>query len=329
MVRPRASLHLVLLLIGGIVALGAALCIGEVPVRVADLIGILRGHHDSLSGTVVLQLRLPRALAAFACGGLLAMAGALMQMLLRNPLADPYVLGVSGGAALGALTAMLLGAVSVAVEASAFGGALIVMLLVFGLAHGDGSWTRTRLLLVGVVIASGCMAGISLLLTLAPEQQLPGMLFWLMGDISNAQHPGTALTVLLLAVIVTQVLARDFNLLARGEALAQSLGVATKSLRVIVFLLSSLLTAVAVSLVGSVGFIGLLVPHLVRMWLGNDHRVLLPAVALAGGVLLLAADTAARSVLAPTQLPVGILTALIGVPVFLFLLGRHSRGEGA
>ena len=278
-----------------------------------------------MNATVIRELRLPRALAAFACGGLLATAGALMQVLLRNPLADPYILGISGGAAVGALGAITLGAAAFWVDASAFAGALTAMLVVFGLAHGDGSWTQTRLLLTGVIVAAGCGAAVSLMLALAPDTRVMSMLFWMMGDASAAARPWPALLVLALALVVVLPFARDLNVLARGELSARALGVQVGHLRIALYVLASLLTATAVTLVGSVGFVGLIVPHLVRLALGNDQRVLIPAAALAGGTLLTLADTAARTVMAPQQLPVGVLTALIGVPVFLFLLSRSPR----
>jgi len=248
-----------------------------------------------------------------------------MQVLLRNPLADPYILGISGGAAVGALGAITLGAASFWIDASAFVGALTAMLLVFGLAHGEGSWTQTRLLLTGVIVAAGCGAAVSLMLALASDTRVKSMLFWLMGDASAAVRPWPAVVVLVGALALVAPCARDLNVLARGELGARALGVAVSRLRVGLYVLASLLTATAVTLVGSVGFVGLIVPHLVRLALGNDQRVLIPAAALAGGTLLTLADTAARTVIAPQQLPVGVLTALIGVPVFLFLLSRSPR----
>jgi iron complex transport system permease protein len=277
---------------------------------------------------VVRNLRLPRALAAFACGGLLALAGALMQVLLRNPLADPYVLGISGGAAVGALGAMLLGVgAGLGMGAAAFAGALAAMGLVFGLARGDGSWTQTRLLLTGVIVAAGCGAVVALMLSLAPDQQLRGMLFWLMGDAGEASAPLPTLLILAVGLIVALFFARELNLLTRGPVLAATLGVNVAQLRLVLYFLASLLTATAVTSVGSVGFVGLVVPHLVRLLLGNDQRLLLPAATLAGAALLTLADTLARTLIAPQQLPVGVLTALIGVPVFLFLLARAPRVE--
>ncbi|MBV2264302.1 MAG: iron ABC transporter permease [Thauera sp.] len=313
------------LLVGATVAVLFSLRAGELPLAFADVMNALFRSGEGQASTVILELRLPRAIAAFACGGLLATAGALMQVLLRNPLADPYILGISGGAAVGALGAMMLGAALFWVDVSAFAGALAAMLLVFGLAHGDGSWTQTRLLLTGVIVAAGCGAAVSLMLALAPDTRVMSMLFWMMGDASAASRPWPALAVLALALVVVMPFARDLNVLARGELTARALGVRVGHLRVALYVLASLLTATAVTLVGSVGFVGLVVPHLVRLALGNDQRVLIPAAALAGGTLLTLADTAARTVMAPQQLPVGVLTALIGVPVFLFLLSRSPR----
>ena len=325
----RPGRHHPLLLAGGLLSAVAlallwALVAGDLPVTFTDVSAALSGG-DGMGASVIRELRLPRAVAAFACGGLLATAGALMQVLLRNPLADPYILGISGGAAVAALGAITLGAATFWVDASAFAGALAAMLVVFGLAHGDGSWTQTRLLLTGVIVAAGCGAAVSLMLALAPDTRVMSMLFWMMGDASAAARPWPAVAVLVLALVVVMPFARDLNVLARGELTARALGVRVGHLRIALYVLASLLTATAVTLVGSVGFVGLIVPHLVRLVLGNDQRVLIPAAALAGGTLLTLADTAARTVMAPQQLPVGVLTALIGVPVFLFLLSRSAR----
>lgn len=324
--RPRRVFFVLLCLAGGVLlAFFAALAAGEVAAGPGAVIDALRGRTDQIESAVVAQLRLPRALAAFGCGGLLALAGALMQVLLRNPLADPYVLGISGGAAVGALSALLLGLAAPWVDGAALAGALATMFAVFALSRGSGSWTQTRLLLTGVVVASGCGAVVSLLLALSPDRALRGMLFWLMGDAGAADRPGVVLLVLGVGVLAALPLARELNLLSRGERHARALGVDTRRLGIVVFVLASLLTAAAVTAVGSVGFVGLVVPHLLRLVLGNDQRLLLPASALGGGGLLLVADTAARTVIAPLQLPVGVLTALIGVPVFLWLLARHPR----
>ncbi len=319
--RHRALLVLAFLALLSAASVAVALAAGSVAVPVGEVLTALTGG-ETANGAIVMNLRLPRALAGFACGGLLALAGALMQVLLRNPLADPYVLGISGGAGVGALSAMLLGLAGVGITGLSFLGALAAMLLVFGLAHGDGSWTQTRLLLTGVVVAAGCGAVIALMLTVAPEQKIHGMLFWLMGDLSQVADARPALVVLVVGIVGALPFARELNLLARGAEQAAALGVAVPVLRRIVYVVASLTTAVAVTTAGSIGFVGLIVPHLVRLTIGNDQRLLLPASVLAGGSLLVLADTLARTIVAPIQLPVGVLTALIGVPVFLYLLGR-------
>jgi iron complex transport system permease protein len=325
--RRRALLLLAALAALALASLVAALLAGSYAVAPGEVWAALTGTGQDTAGAVVSGLRLPRALAAFACGGLLALAGALMQVLLRNPLADPYVLGISGGAAVGALLAMLAGLALALINLFAFAGAFAAMLLVFGLARGDGSWTQTRLLLTGVIVAAGCSAVVALILSVAPEHQLRSMLFWLMGDLSHAGTPWPALLVLALGLAAALPLSRDLNLLARGDLIARTLGVQVRGLRGAVYVLASLLTAVAVTTAGSVGFVGLVVPHLVRLAVGNDQRVLLPAAALAGGSLLVIADTLARTLVAPQQLPVGVLTALLGVPVFLYLLSRQAKGS--
>jgi iron complex transport system permease protein len=272
-------------------------------------------------------------LAAAAAGGLLAVAGALMQVLLRNPLADPYVLGVSSGAAVGALGAMALGLGALAVQAGAFGGALATIVLVFviaqrdfmRLATGDAADPTPRLLLTGVVLGAGWIALITLMLALAPEARLRGMLFWLAGDLGGADGGGPALAVLALLLAIVWPLARSLNVLLRGPAVAAALGVRVRPLRRTIYVVASLATAVAVTTCGSVGFVGLVVPHALRLLIGNDQRVLLPACALAGATLLLLADTVARTIAAPQQLPVGVVTALVGVPTFLVLLARDPR----
>ncbi len=313
------------LLILAPVCLLFALRTGSVPLDTATLWRVLSGQEHGLNATLILDLRMPRALSAFAVGGLLALAGALLQVLLRNPLADPYILGVSGGAAVGALSSLLLGLGSAWVSGSAFAGSLITMLLVFGLSQTRGVWTQTRLLLTGVVVATGWGAIISVLLVFAPTDRVQGMLFWLMGDLSQATHPGAGLVVLAGGVLLMLPLGRALNLYARGEQVAAALGENVTFIRRSVYVGASLLTATAVTLAGSVGFVGLIVPHLLRLLGETDYRRLLPNAVLLGGSFMLLADTLARSALAPLQLPVGTVTALLGTPVFLYLLTRAAR----
>ncbi|RAW06802.1 iron ABC transporter permease [Halomonas elongata] len=319
---PTGIWPLVLLALAALLSQGLALALGSVSLSPDALLAVLGGGGESLHRTLVLDLRLPRALAAFGTGALLALAGALMQVLLRNPLADPYVLGLSGGASVSALLAMLAGLGGSLVAGAAFGGALASTLIVFGLAHGTGSWTPTRMLLTGVVMAAGWSALISFLLAVSPVEQLPGMLYWLMGDLSYAGSPWLVLGVAALSLVVMAPLGRTLNVLARGGMQAAALGVAVRPLEWTLYLVASLLTAVAVTTAGSIGFVGLMVPHMLRLRLGNDQRLILPASLLAGGTLLTLADTLARTLIAPQQLPVGVITALLGVPSFLYLLYR-------
>jgi iron complex transport system permease protein len=257
-----------------------------------------------------------------------------MQLLLRNPLADPYVLGISGGAATGAMAISWLAPAALAtvgLPLGAFGGALLATALLFGLARRAlmgltpalaSSPSGVRLILTGVMISAGFGALMSLMLSLAPEGQLRGIVFWLMGELDSGPLLWPAWLVLSLATFWACGHARQLNVLSHGEATAQLLGVPVRRLRAMALLVASLATASAVAVAGSIGFVGLVVPHGLRLVLGNDQRLLLPASALAGGTALTLADLLARSLVAPVQLPVGVVTALVGVPVFLMLLAR-------
>jgi len=320
-VRRTTTLFAGLLTIAA-AALFVALTSGSADIGIADSLAALWGDAPSQVVALVRDLRLPRALSAFAVGGLLAVTGVLMQVLLRNPLAEPYILGTSGGAAVAALLAMLFGLSSFAIDVAAFGGAMAATLVVFSIAHGTGAWTPARLLLTGVVLAAGFSAATTLLLALSPDQQLRGMLFWLMGDLSFAYEPARVLWLLLALTVAATFAARHLNVLARGELQAAIVGLPVTGFRYLIFVAASLATALAVTSVGVVGFIGLVVPHLIRMFAGSDHRIVVPASAIAGGALLVVADTLARTLLAPRQLPVGALTAAIGVPLFLLLMSR-------
>jgi len=316
---PRVTLGVLLLLAPASLLL--SLLSGSIDINPWAL---LTHSAEPLAQTVVFELRLPRALAAFAVGGMLALAGALMQVLLRNPLADPYILGISGGAAVAALLSLMAGLGGLLLAGNAFLGALASMLLVFGLAHGRGAWTATRLILTGVIVAAGWGALIGLILALAPERGLHGMLFWLMGDLSHTPPPLWGLLACGIGLLLCLPLARDLNVLARGELAASALGVAVPRLRLLLYFIASLLTAGAVTIAGSIGFVGLVIPHLLRLLGLHDHRHLLPGCVLAGGSLLMLADTLARTIVAPQQLPVGVITALLGVPLFLYLLNRRG-----
>ena len=314
-----------MLLLAAAAAIVAGLAFGSVSTPVVEVLSALLHPQANAVSDIVWKLRLPRVLAAFSCGGLLALAGTLMQVLLRNPLADPYVFGISGGAALGVLLGMLLGAGTVIQTGLGLGGAALISALVFGLSLGAGNWNPYRLLLIGVVVAAGANALLSLILVLAPQAAVKGMLYWLMGDLGYADHPLPALVVMGLLFLVAVPFAPAMNVLMLGRLKAQSLGVAVSRIELLLFGIAAVAAVTAVLIGGTIGFVGLVVPHLVRLLGLADHRSLLPGAVLVGGGFLTLADTLARSAWAPLQFPVGVLTALLGVPVLLLLLSGRDR----
>ena len=318
LIKPRILLCALLLLTA--ISTVFSLLSGSVPISVSELIAVFTGDGPALAVQVINEIRLPRTLAAFITGGLLALSGVIMQVLLRNPLADPYILGISGGAAVGALSAILLGLGSLGLTNAAFAGALFSILLVFGLANRVGQWSVTRLLLTGVVISAGWGAVINILLTTSSTNTVQSMLFWLMGDLSQSEvHLGHFL-LLVVGLICGLLVSRSLNVLVRGELVAISLGVNINALRTGMYIAASILTATAVTVAGSVGFVGLVIPHMLRLLGARDHRILLPGSVLFGGSFLVIADSLARTLIAPQQLPVGVITAVIGVPGFLIIL---------
>lgn len=289
---------------------------GSTLIHPQQLITAIFSQQDALTRHIFLTLRLPRTGAAFVTGGLLALAGALMQILLRNPLADPYVLGISGGAALGSLLCILCGLTGYWITGGAWLGSLCAILLVFALAKSK------NMLLIGIAVASGFAALISFILLISPDRELRSMLFWLLGDLSYAHVPVGESCILLLGLIISMSFARQLNIFVRGEPEARALGVHTTHLQIRIYFLSALLTAAAVTLAGCVGFVGLIVPHIFRLLYGSNHRYLLPGSVLLGGSLVTLADTLSRTLFAPIQLPVGIMMSLIGIPIFIGLLLR-------
>lgn len=313
--------------LAGLLLLAAAVFVGSLLVGSVDLppgriLEALLGSGDSVARGVALAVRLPRTLAAFGVGSLLALAGVLLQALFRNPLADPFVLGVSGGAAVGALLAMMAGAAMLTIQGSAVVGAVAAVVIVHLLARSGGT---TRLLLTGVVLASACGAVVTVLLSVADLTRLRGMVFWLAGDLEWAVNPWASAITALFAVVFAVLMARPLNVLAAGELRARSVGMRLEAWRSFVFVGCAALTAVAVVSAGTVGFVGLVTPHIVRLaFRTSDHRVVAPASALLGGTLLACADVAARTVVAPRQLPVGAIMALVGAPLFIALLRKRA-----
>jgi iron complex transport system permease protein len=312
---------LALLLLAAALVFLIALLSGSSGIPLHAALAALTGAGDEATRNVLFAVRLPRVLAAFGVGGLLALSGVLLQALFRNALADPYVLGVSGGAAVGALLAMIAGATALLVQSAAVAGALSAVGLVYLLARGGGT---ARLLLTGVVLASACGALVSVLLALADSSRVRGMVFWLAGDLEWAVRPWLSAGAALVAVAVAVLLARPLNVLAAGELRARSVGLALERWRSLLFIACATLTALAVVSAGTVGFVGLITPHAVRLsFKTSDHRIVAPASALAGGMLLAAADLVARTIAAPRQLPVGAIMALVGAPLFVMLLRQR------
>ena len=294
--------------------------------------GLNIGSVSDADAAIIYQLRLPRVLAAFALGGLLARSGSLLQVLTRNPLAEPSVLGVSGGASVGALGVLMLGgAGTIWVAGGAWLGAVIVMILLWILVGGFSAHP-SRLLLAGVMVATGCGAITTLMIAFASNVAMPGMIHWLMGDLDSVmslESVGAVLGVWLSVLIILWKLSPKIHLLQLGTDKAMTLGVDVSYIQWVMVLLSALSVAAAVSIAGSIGFVGLLVPHILRALIvkhhGPDQRFLLPASALLGGTFLVLSDMFARTVIAPSQLPVGVITALIGVPSFLWILSRFRH----
>ncbi len=282
--------------------------------------------------SIILDLRLPRTLSGVLVGAALSLAGGVLQALLRNPLADPFVLGISSGAAVGAVLAILTGLGSTflgiyGVPGAAFGGALFTLLLVYFIARVEGRVPTQTMLLSGVIISSFFSAVIMFLISVTSNEQIHSIMFWLMG---NLEYTGSqSLTVIFLyflaGSIVLFLLAKDFNILVLGEEIAYGLGVEVERVKKIAFVFASLIIGAVVSVSGLIGFVGLVVPHVVRLIWGPDHRFLLPASVLMGAMFMVAADTIARTVLAPSEIPVGVVTAMGGAPFFVYLLRKKSH----
>jgi len=320
----RLALGLALLLVTAVVV---GVFVGPASLTPGEVVAALAGRGGP-GGAIVWALRVPRVVLGLLVGGVLAVSGASLQVLVRNPLADPYLLGLSGGAGLGAVLAMTAGVGTPwLVPAAAFAGAVVTMAAVYALAAAAGGALDGRvLLLAGVVVGAFAGALVGGILAVSAAQGTRTALVWLMGGLGGVGWPGVlALAAYALpGLIVLAAEARTLNLLAMGEEPARHLGADVTRSRRRVYLAASLLTAAAVAAAGIIGFVGLVVPHAIRMLRGHDHRVLLPAAFVAGGALLVIADVGARTAFAPLELPVGVVTAVVGVPVFAFLLRRWT-----
>lgn len=326
----RAGAAAAILTLAAVAALLLAVRFGSVPLSTAEVLAALRGTGDPVQREIVVGLRLPRALLGILVGGGLALAGATFQALLRNPLAEPYILGISGGSAAAAVIVLAFGlaATSWAVPAAAFAGALLAIVLVFRVASAAGRALDTRvLLLAGVVVGAFFTAVIALVLALSDAPTVRGAVLWMMGSLAGAgwQGVGVACVYTLPAGAVLLGLARALNALAIGEETASYLGTDVERVKRIAFGVASLITAAGVAVAGVIGFVGLIVPHAIRLVVGSDHRALLPLSFLGGGAFLVLADLVARVALAPAEIPIGVVTAFAGVPLFLVLLRGSMR----
>ena len=311
-----------------------ALRLGAVPFTMGELaenlLWLVTGHSEKLSTDfrlIMVDIRLPRILLGIVVGAALSVAGASFQALLRNPLADPYVLGVSSGAAFGVILALLLAPMlPLLTPLAAFLGATATITGVYFLGRRQGQLDSGTLLLAGIICASFLSAIIMFLMTTLASRDVRGIAFWLMGDLSTPLPTGLLWILavgFLLAFGAIFTTASDLNLLLAGEREAMHLGVDVTRVKLVVYVSASVLTGLAVSVSGAIGYVGLLVPHVMRMLFGSDYRVLLPASALGGAIAIVLADTLARTVVAPTELPVGAMTAMAGAPVFIYLLRRR------
>ncbi|HKM39556.1 MAG TPA: iron chelate uptake ABC transporter family permease subunit [bacterium] len=337
--QRRGYLVATILVLALLVAMVAGIILGAVKVERPDLLQALglwsRGDRVVDAGTraIIVELRLPRVLLAAMVGAALALAGAVFQALFLNPMADPYILGVSSGAALGATLAFLFPLQYLPVGISwvplaAFVGAVLTVMLVIQLARSGGYMSLHNMLLSGIAVGAFFTALVSLLMYFS-RQHLHQIVFWLMGGLSQANwlYVRLALPYLMLGATVVLIQARAINALLLGEEVAASLGIEVARTKRWLLLGASMLTAMAVAVSGPIGFVGLIVPHVLRMLVGADHRLLLPTSALSGAILVVVADTLARTVIAPTELPVGLIMALGGAPFFISIL-RRRRTEG-
>ena len=324
---------LTLLLLAGLaLTLGLSLGIGHVTFSWSEFLNAILGRGDPVLRQILWEIRLPRALLAVLVGGGLALSGSVFQALLRNPLAEPYILGISGGSAAGAVLVLSLGIASLNsafLPMAAFGGALLAILMVFRVAATADRRLDVRvLLLAGVVVGAFFGAVIALILALAEAQTVRDAVLWMMGSLSGATWENVVVVAgyTLPSAVILMGLARALNLLAVGEETASYLGTNVEGIKRTAYGVASLITAAGVAVAGIIGFVGLIVPHALRLVVGSDQRVILPLSFLAGATFLTLADLLARMVLDPTEIPIGVITAFLGVPLFLVLL-RRSLSE--
>lgn len=309
---------------------------GSADINLKDLLEIFSNSPGqtwwNTKAIILLKVRLPRILLACMVGGALAVSGVVLQALLRNPLADPYILGVSSGSALGAIIAILLG-LNITIGALpliplfGFAGGLLTILFVYHISRIHRKISVQTMLLVGVVTGAILAAIIMFITSIAGPHKVQGIIFWLMGSLSSQGYPmvGIVSLYVIVGILILLYHARGLNLLVLGEDSATQLGLEVERTKKVAFIGASLITGAAVSVSGLIGFVGILIPHLMRMIIGSDHRLLLPAAGLFGSIYLILADTLARTLMAPTEIPVGVITAICGGPFFIYLLKTKKK----
>ncbi len=311
-----------------LIAIGVSLLVGTAEVTFKDLWGLLSGvATDPTSNLILLQIRLPRILLAALVGFTLSLGGLVFQALLRNPLADPFILGVSSGSALGAITGIVLGlGFDLGIPLMSFGGALLTVILVLLLGTRTMGLESSTILLTGVIVNAFFTAVIMFFVSVSSDARLHTMLFWLYGDLSQSRFTQSMVLapVILTAAVILYGFARDLNIITSGEEVALQLGVDVDRTKKVCLILVSLITGLVVSFSGLIGFVGLIVPHLGRMAFGSDHRLLIPVSCMGGAIFLVASDALARTLISPSELPVGVITAFVGAPFFITLLRKKG-----
>jgi iron complex transport system permease protein len=340
------KLYLIILIITFVVVLVLSLNLGSADISFSDILKILARRIPFLDNTVepynvlpsdetiILRLRLPRVLSGAIVGACLATAGVIYQGIFRNPMADPYVIGAMSGASLGAALVLVLGVgVSLlglnTLQILAFVGSLATVLAVYSIAKTGSRVPVTMLLLTGVAVTYFQSAIVTFLQTIASDRILHGLTFWLIGSLSATEswdNVWSVLPFLIIGFVVSYFFARDLNILALGEDQAQHLGVEIEKVKRVLLIAATLMTAAAVSVSGLIGFVGLIIPHLTRVLIGPDHRILLPTSAIIGAAFLMTSDAVARVIMGSGEAPVGVITALAGGPFFVYLLRRRKRG---
>lgn len=327
----KLLLTLLVLLSLLVVSALAALCIGEISFSPGELLALRDAPEDDIRLNILMQLRLPRILLALIAGGALSLAGVILQGIFRNPLVEPYTLGISGGASVGVTLAILLGLHTayggLALSLAGFLGALATIFVVYGLGIRRGQVRIQTLLLTGVMISFISSSLMLLMMSLSKTEDLPGIVFWIMGSL--AETDGALITLLcitsFLVLLLSFLYAPQLNAMRLGSERAMQLGVDTDRVIKLLFVFSSLLTGICVSIVGVIGFVGLIVPQLMRALLGTDNRILLPASFFGGGIFLIISDIVARTIISPNELPIGVITGIIGGSVFILVMAKGKE----